>query len=162
MKITESKIYRILSIIPILAVMAIIFYLSAQCGEESAETSGGLLDFILSLFFKDTLLNETISDFVHEFMRSLAHFAEYALLGLLMYNAVNAFSIKRAPVVSVALSFTYALSDEIHQYFVPERSFQLIDLAVDLGGIILGTVVIFLLFKLINRISLKNKKENAL
>ena len=120
------------------------------------------MDFVLSLFFKNTLMNEFVSDLVHEFIRSLAHFAEYTLLGLLMYNAVNAFSIKRAPVVSVALSFIYALSDEIHQYFVPERSFQLIDLAVDLGGIILGTVIIFLFFKLINRISLKNKKENAL
>ena len=162
MKITESKIYRFLSIIPVLAVMVTIFYLSAQTGEESAETSGGLMDFVLSLFFKNTLMNEFVSDLVHEFIRSLAHFAEYTLLGLLMYNAVNAFSIKRAPVVSVALSFIYALSDEIHQYFVPERSFQLIDLAVDLGGIILGTVIIFLFFKLINRISLKNKKENAL
>ncbi len=159
MKITGSKIYRILSIVAVLAVMVVIFYLSSQSGEESAETSGGLMEF-LSLFFKNAQINEFMRDFIHEFIRTIAHFAEYALLGLLMYNAVHSFGVKRAPVISTVLSFTYALSDEIHQYFVPDRSFQVIDLTVDSGGIILGTVIMFLFFKLINKISLKNKKEN--
>lgn len=152
MKITGSKIYRILSIIAVLAVMVVIFYLSAQSGDESAETSGQVIDF-LSLFFKSSMAQDII--------RTIAHFLEYALLGLLMYNAAYAFGVRLAPLVSTALSLAYALTDEIHQYFVPERAFQLIDLAVDFGGIILGTAIIFLLFKLISKISLKNKKENV-
>ncbi len=153
MKFAGSKIYRTFSILAVIAVMVIIFILSAENGKESAETSSWVIDF-LSLFFKGDLAQEVI--------RTFAHFSEYAVLGLLMYNVTYSFKVKLAPVVSSILSLIYALSDEIHQYFVPERACQLSDLAVDFGGILMGTAVIFLLFGLIEKISLKKKKGEAL
>lgn len=150
MRFTGSKIYRLFSILAVIAVMVIIFILSAENGEESAETSGWVIEF-LSLFFKGDLAQDVI--------RTFAHFSEYAVLGLLMYNVIYSFKVKLAPVVSSILSLIYALSDEIHQYFVPERACQLSDLAVDFGGIIVGTAVIFLLFGLIEKTYLKKKKE---
>ncbi len=153
MKFTRSKIYRTFSILAVTAVMAAIFCLSSQSGEESAETSGFVIGF-LDLFFKSTV--------AQDFIRTLAHFTEYAVLGSLMYNVIYSFNVKLTPLVSIAFSLIYALSDEIHQYFVPERAFQLSDLAVDFGGIILGTAAAFLLFGLISKTSLKKKKGESL
>lgn len=39
---------------------------------------------------------------------------------------------------SVLLAMLYALSDEIHQIFVPGRTFQVIDLVIDFLGILFG------------------------
>ncbi len=151
MRFTRSKIYRIFSILAVISVMGVIFYLSAQNGEESSQTSGFVVE-LLALIFK--------GDIAQDFLRTFAHFSEYTVLGFLMYNVFYSFNVRFAPLISAALSWAYAWSDEIHQYFVPQRAFQFFDLAVDFGGIILGTTVIFLLFKLISKISLKNKKEN--
>ena len=152
MKFTGSKIYRIFSILAVIAVMVVIFWLSGQNGEESSQTSG-FVGELLALIFK--------GDIAQNILRTFAHFLEYAVLGFLMYNVFYSFKVKLAPVVSVSASLLYALSDEIHQYFVPQRAFQLFDLSVDLGGIILGTAIIYIAFRLINKISLKkSKKEN--
>ncbi len=153
MKFTRSKIYRIFSIIALLSVMGLIFFLSAQNGEESSQTSGFIGD-ILALIFK--------GDVAQDVLRTFAHFTEYAVLGFLMYNVLYSFNVKFAPLTGITLSLLYAISDEIHQIFVPERAFQISDLTVDLGGIILGTTVIFLLFTIVTKISLKKKKGESL
>lgn len=150
MNFAGSKIYRIISILAVISVMGVIFYLSAQNSTDSKETSNMVGGF-LSMIFK--------GDVPQEELRTFAHFCEYALLGFLMYNVFYSFKIKLAPVTGIISSFLYALSDEIHQIFVDGRAFQFTDLAVDSGGIICGTVVIFILFRLINKISLKKSKK---
>jgi len=47
-------------------------------------------------------------------------------------------SLTRGSLIAVLLSMLYALSDETHQLFVPGRAFQVVDLVVDLGGILTG------------------------
>ena len=153
MKFTRSKIYRIFSILALLSVMGLIFFLSAQNGEESSQTSGFIGNLLASIFKGDV---------AQDVLRTFAHFTEYAVLGFLMYNVLYSFNVGFAPLIGVVLSFIYALSDEIHQIFVPERAFQISDLTVDLGGIILGTTVIFLLFTIATKISLKKKKGESL
>ncbi len=152
MKFTGSKIYRIFSILAVVSVMGVIFFLSAQNGEESSQTSGFIVE-LLALVFKGNV--------AQDILRTFAHFFEYAVLGFLMYNVFYSFNVKFAPLVSATLSWAYAWSDEIHQIFVPQRAFQFSDLAVDLCGIILGTTLIFLVFRLISKISLKiHQKEH--
>ena len=74
-----------------------------------------------------------------------------------MLNALRSFKQSSSPILSALLSFTYAITDEIHQLFIPGRAFQLVDLAVDLAGIILGTVAFIILVKII-----KSKKDKSL
>ena len=57
------------------------------------------------------------------------------------------------------IAWGYAFTDEIHQIFVPGRAFQLIDLTVNLFGILLG-IGVFVLFVLIAEIR-KEKKPSA-
>jgi len=68
---------------------------------------------------------------------SLFHFTLYFFYGISAYlffrNARN----------SIIFASIYAASDELHQYFVPGRSCDPMDLMVDIAGIILGTLLIY-------------------
>jgi VanZ family protein len=71
-------------------------------------------------------------DFV---LRKLAHIAEYAVLGALVFRATS-----RA-FVAVALSSAYAVTDEIHQTFVTGRHGSPVDWLIDTLGVVVGVVL---------------------
>jgi VanZ family protein len=66
------------------------------------------------------------------------HFLEYAPFGALVFRAIlrsKAQTVLPSLLTSFFVVVLYALSDEIHQIYVPGRTFDLSDLAVDaLGG----------------------------
>lgn len=64
----------------------------------------------------------------------VAHFAAYALLGLLLAHAHRALGWPSAAAVAVGL--LYALSDEWHQSFVPGRSADPLDWLADALGVV--------------------------
>lgn len=135
----KSKTYYAISLALTAAVMVIIFYLSAQDAKESTNTSGWVLNFVQIFFPKAT----------QEFVRTAAHFSEYALLSFLTANVFFARFGKMKQPLPIICAWGYAWTDEIHQIFVPGRAFQLFDLGVDLGGILLGALVYLALFKIV-------------
>jgi VanZ family protein len=68
-------------------------------------------------------------------LRKIAHAAEYAVLGALLARATG-----RAGL-SIALGTLYAVSDEIHQVFVPGRMGSPIDVAIDTVGVACGALL---------------------
>jgi len=64
------------------------------------------------------------------------HLIEYATLAILLFYRF----LRYKPVVLVA--YLYAISDEIHQYFVPGRTSKFTDTLIDLLGILIGLLVI--------------------
>lgn len=68
-------------------------------------------------------------------LRKLAHTAEYAVLGALVYRAS-----RNAPA-AVLLSSAYAVTDEIHQTFVSGRHGSPVDWLIDTGGVLIGVFV---------------------
>ena len=83
-----------------------------------------------------------------ELLGRFLHTSEYAVLAILIARAmiwrgdVHLFGL----VVVLGLSELYALSDEIHQLFVPGREFQLMDLGLDLFGCVIG-LSLYVLFR---------------
>lgn len=67
-------------------------------------------------------------------LRKLAHVAEFAVLGGLLQRAVV-----RAGI-ALALGVSYAVSDELHQLFVPGRRGAPLDVLIDSIGVALGIV----------------------
>jgi VanZ family protein len=65
-------------------------------------------------------------------LRKLAHLAEYAILGGLVYRALG-----NAPV-AVLLASAYAATDEVHQAFVAGRHGSPLDWLIDTAGVALG------------------------
>lgn len=135
----NKKAKIIISWALVIACMAVIFSLSAQTAGESSEVSGWLI-FIMKL------------NISQDFIRTVAHFLEYAGLAVLVFNALyQTFGYQR-PVASLVISALYAASDEIHQLFVEGRAFQLSDIAIDSLGAASGIIVLILLIKLVSKI----------
>lgn len=136
----QLNLHRVISAVLLGAVAILIFYLSSQCADDSSETSGSVVSWLHDIL-KIDLPDGTI--------RTVAHFCEFASLGFLVLNMLHSYRDNFSPVISVAISFLYAVSDEIHQIFVPGRACQLVDMAVDLLGITAGTLAFLILLKII-------------
>lgn len=79
------------------------------------------------------------------YIDKMLHFAAYALLGALFLRAFKTTKIKNnlklVLILSVLLSSFYGVSDEIHQYFAPYRSADLMDVLADMLGGIMGVYI---------------------
>ena len=69
-------------------------------------------------------------------IRKLAHVAEYAVLGALLYRA-----LRREPA-AIALGSLYAVTDEIHQTFVSGRHGSALDWLIDTVGVVAGVLLL--------------------
>lgn len=70
-----------------------------------------------------------------QILRKLGHFAEYAVLGFLLLRALE------REIVTVVAGVGYALTDELHQHFVPGRQAATRDVVIDAAGVVLGLFV---------------------
>ncbi|MDI9513037.1 MAG: VanZ family protein [Bacillota bacterium] len=118
--------------------MCIIFGLSHQAADESSDLSGNFLrivDRFLGLLGLD--IDEGV---LHSLVRKTAHFLLYFVLACLLYIAAyfNVRSRIKTIVISGLVSIAYAITDEIHQYFVPGRSCELRDVLIDTSGAVLA------------------------
>jgi VanZ family protein len=77
------------------------------------------------------------------------HFGEYAVLALLLWQALRATPrlSRRAASLAFALTVLYAISDEWHQFYVPGRYSDVRDVMVDA----LGALVALLLAQRLQR-----------
>ena len=142
--------------------MGVIFSFSCENGGESAESSGRFIRKIVSVIDGDfdTLSPEEQTKIVEKydhFVRKTAHFSIYAVLGGLLY--LTAFSLgadkKKGYVVSVVIG---AVSDEVHQYFVPGRACMIRDMLLDSAGVAIGAAV---LLGLVHIIVKKTNRRSA-
>ena len=65
------------------------------------------------------------------------HIVVYFILATSICFAIKARTVG-ANLIVILVAFTYGISDELHQIFVPGRSPAIIDVMSDLGGTILG------------------------
>ncbi|MDG5789367.1 VanZ family protein [Evansella sp. AB-P1] len=145
--------YKLLSWIAVFAWMGLIFYLSHQPAEESSELSSGVAEVIITTV--ETVapnVELNIRDF-HSIVRKNAHFFIYLGLGILVLNAIRSSGIKGKRSVGLALIICvlYAISDEVHQLFVPGRSGEVMDVVIDGLGSSVGIGIFLILEKLITR-----------
>ena len=148
----KQTILRIISIIFVLAWMVTVFMLSHQIAEDSSKTSSNFITVIIKLFNKDIEQEqlETIMLKVETIVRKLAHFVLYTLGGMLITIMFINFKeyITKTKITSFLLGATYAITDEIHQLFIPGRSGEIRDVLIDSTGILLGVFIIYLLMRI--------------
>ncbi len=65
-------------------------------------------------------------------LRKGAHLTEYAILGALLYRALQ------REAVALATGIAYAATDELHQHFVRARHASPVDVAIDAVGLAIG------------------------
>ncbi|GIN71383.1 hypothetical protein J14TS2_18580 [Bacillus sp. J14TS2] len=120
--------------------MVLIFTLSNQPKTDSRELSSSLTEKVLStieIVLPDLEVNE---ERLHHIIRKNAHFLAYCLLGVLVIFSIN--RMKLAPIRSIGLAMAvcilFAISDEVHQLFVPGRGAEVKDVLIDSAGASVG------------------------
>lgn len=102
---------RFIPLCPPLLYMALIFYLSGRPAPEPLQSMPVL------------------------FGMKVVHLLEYGLLAILWYRGiwhVSHWSACAVSLVSVAITFAWGISDEIHQSFVPHRTARIEDAVTNL------------------------------
>lgn len=131
--------------------MAVIFYLSCEPKNETIATTNTVVEALYSIYklliSKNPLNIADFSELIFKPVRKLAHFSEFAILGVLMYSVYNDKQKDKNMLWPLILSALYAISDEIHQYFVPGRACTLIDILIDTCGAFIGILFIHLVIK---------------
>ena len=135
--------------------MIIIFTFSCETAVDSSDTSERFMKVILDFLPFTKGMSETSKlefiesmDFV---IRKCAHFTLYALLGFVTFGAVKSTfvsGINKNVKYSFLICVIYAITDEIHQYFVPGRACRLYDITIDSVGSIFGISIFLLLINL--------------
>ena len=126
--------------------IGIIFSFSLQPAEMSESLSSGLGKILLENLFPEVLecsgdSANDILEFFHFFLRKVAHFTEYFVLGILMTITLRKFAWKKRRYCNLAvilLCILVASMDETIQLFVSGRSGQISDVLLDCTGALLG------------------------
>ena len=121
--------------------MVVIFCFSHQPASQSSQLSSGITQSLLDVLEKIIPSIMYKRDFIHYFIRKSAHFFVYFILGLLVGGAFKSNGVRgyRRLIFSMLVCVLYAVSDEIHQVFIPGRSGQIGDVFIDSLGAFLGT-----------------------
>ncbi len=145
-----------------IAMMGIMIWFSDQSADVSTEQSLYIGKFVCSIVIKD--YSSASSDVRLEYARTLdhfirksAHFCEYAALGALTFNTVfvllchfgtrlnRSFKKIYYLIFPVLWCLLFAISDEIHQYFVEGRYCSALDVLLDTAGAACGVILVFLI-----------------
>lgn len=137
------KIKKIISIILVILWMGLIFKMSSYNGIDSGNQSGFIVNFIANIFNINNL------DIISFIVRKIAHLSEYLILGILVHNLIKNYNKKT--FIAILICIIYAISDEIHQIFVPGREFKLLDICIDSIGSIIGIYMYKYILYIINK-----------
>jgi len=131
---------------------AAIFMLSSEPASESSARSGRLIEIIDS---SDLAGSDSISTFL---IRKSAHIFMFFVLGALLYLLMKSFKLSRNKRIgfSILIAAIYGVVDELHQTFVPGRSGELRDVAIDTIGASLGVALCY------NIIWLRERREHKI
>lgn len=135
--------------------MAVIFFFSSQPGAESTKTSDsasyqiiGWQNYLFHQKKSEAELKAQI-EAMGLVVRKVAHMSEYALLAVLLVFYLSCYSFAKKDCLLLAWGITvlYAISDEIHQLFVPGRAGKITDVCIDSVGAAIGVLLLFILWK---------------
>ena len=146
-------IKKIIKIILVVLCMLSIFLLSNDTADESGEKSGSIIINVVEIIIGRDLTEKEKTNYLEKYdfwLRKAAHFTIYLILGFLItslmkeYKEIN----KKVLLISIIISVLYAISDEVHQYFVPGRSCEIRDMLIDSTGSIIGTYIYYLIYRI--------------
>ena len=133
--------------------MIVVFCFTAQNGDESGDLSSGvthLLMTIINQLFQLGWEEPKLLDMVALWdypVRKLAHMTEFGILAVLIFCAIKTYKIaqvtKQRYLFAWLGAVAYAVTDEIHQLFVPGRSGNFIDVCVDASGALIAIALVY-------------------
>ena len=145
------RMKKMIAPILLIAWMGLIFYMSSQQGGESSGLSNKIVSKLFSLFpFLGDPHDEEAEIFLtfSLIVRKTAHFTEYLILAVLAFFFISSYYVNvGAYLFSWAFATIYAITDEIHQHFIPGRVAAPLDVCVDSAGAFFGVYLVFLVMR---------------
>lgn len=131
-----------------LGIMALIFFFSSQPGETSYQLSGAVADTVQHSKVSAITPSWFSAQNFNANIRKWAHVYIYCALGVSVAVTVQLWtrrlSLPQRALLSSALCMLYAVSDELHQCFVPGRAMLLSDVGVDALGFLPCAAAVYL------------------
>ena len=121
----------VITLVPVLLIMALIFAFSAQTGSESGSLSDRLVMWLLGGVWPgfdalSGLQQAQIFEITGFIVRKGAHFTVFATLGFFLLLHIRQIgkkvSVERPGLWAWGIGTAYAVSDELHQLFVSGRN----------------------------------------
>jgi VanZ family protein len=143
-----SKKKYLIWIFPIIWLFLTVF-LSAQTGSESGVLSSWLSDHIRAVFniSPDNQSFETA-------LRNCAHYITHLILAVLVVNAIYYDTEHHKPIFAIFTGFfscaAIGVFDELIQFAIPERCFEVFDIARNIIGVTIATLYCTLRIALIS------------
>ncbi|GAA0317264.1 VanZ family protein [Bacillus carboniphilus] len=136
----SRKLHIYGSWIIVVAWMVLIFNLSAQPAHQSNKLSKGVTGTVVETIHKVNPSTEITVDSLNHMVRKNAHFIVYLVLGILVVMALSVSGVLgwKTIIYGLGLCVLYAISDELHQIFVPGRGAQVKDVMIDSSGALVG------------------------
>lgn len=127
----------------VLAALFLIFKLSEQPAKESNALSKELSAVVLRIVHAINPEAELTVWQVNKYLRRVAHFGIYLILGLAMDNSLRISGMEGKQRILLAILFcgVYAVGDELFQMMVPGRGSELQDVLTDSAGAVLGVLI---------------------
>ncbi|HZK25100.1 MAG TPA: VanZ family protein [Oscillospiraceae bacterium] len=149
-----SKIKRtktILSWALVVLWMCVIFASSSQPALVSAELSTGLTAVLVRTVAKVLQLEtpevEPYLSMFNHLLRKAGHFTVYLILATLVVNALRQSGVtgRRLYLMAFTCCLLYAITDEVHQLFVPGRGGQVRDVLLDSCGALVAILCAYVM-----------------
>lgn len=150
-----------LTFLPAILWMVFIFGFSKDTGDASSSLSLTITSKIVDIieYNKDITEYEynNLVEMLHTPVRKAAHMTEYAILAILICIPLiintNVQNIKirdygQIFLIAFIICIIYAVTDEIHQLFVPGRTGKITDVLIDSVGALCGVLVFLGIHKL--------------
>ena len=140
---------KIILLIIVLLWMGVIFYFSSKNSEESTSQSQGIINKtnIVEMYENKHEANrEEVLKNIDRHFRKVAHAINFMILAVFVCMFFNEYKldIKKVILFAFLVCCLYAVSDEIHQYFVPGRSAEVRDIIIDNMGASIGYFIFFM------------------
>lgn len=158
---------RLILFLLILLNLSAIFFFSHQTGEQSGALSDGISHQLEIRTPDYAEKNQGEKNVMHatfqKFIRRMAHVILFFTLGLLAFLLLAAYPVRWYTILGgIAFGGMCALGDEVHQLFVPGRTFEWDDILHDMQGYFIGILVAGLILILCYWIKTHQKRaENS-
>ena len=165
----KNWILKIITLVFLLLWMAVVFKFSHEPSLQSENTSSVITIKVINLISEICGFDETKKEvsvkLLNPYIRKFAHYFLYTIGGIFSIIYMRQYkSLKenKQLLISLIIGVLYAISDEIHQYFIPGRTCRIKDVYIDSLGIFTGIIFVLIITKIFQHIKSKNiKGENT-
>lgn len=147
----KMTITRNIRLLLLLTWMLLIFAYSARPADVSTQDSHAIGNLVADMIQGCTGAKWSVDEkliFVMNidfYVRKAAHLTEYAILGILLISYLQCVTTnlhrQTSYIYALPIGILYAITDELHQSFVPGRACQFRDVVIDSIGVAIGLAV---------------------